>query len=171
MFEYRAYPTARKSHRIALLCASQLERLCTKISSDIDDGILRELKENRRHRTREDWPALGLRSQDRVAGVPGGIQITFAAKFLDVERHERTPVIRVRINANLIKMSQREIVASRIFERKIKVDCNSMLAIIKAFDESLGKGLKSIIVGMLETGETQSPTRLNSSRNPEKEPK
>ena len=139
-----------------------MEWLCIEISSDIDGEIHRELKENRRRRTTEDWPALGLRSQDRVAGIPGGRQTTFAARFRDVERHECTPVIRVRINTNLIKMPQREIVASQIFERKIKAERNSMLAIIGAFDESLGKVLKSIVFRMLETGETQKPTRLNS---------
>ncbi len=72
------------------------------------------------------------------------------------------PVIRVRINAKLVKMPRREIVASQTFERKIKAERNSMQAIIGAFDESLGKVLKSIVVWTLETGETHKPARLTN---------
>ena len=72
------------------------------------------------------------------------------------------PVIRVRINAKLVKMLRREIVASQTFERKIKAERNSTNAIIGAFDRSSRKVLKSIVVGTLKTGETYRPARLHN---------
>lgn len=72
------------------------------------------------------------------------------------------PLVRVRINAKLVKMPRREIVASANFERKIEAERNTMQAIIGAFDESLGKVLKSIVVWTLEKGEEFKPTRLQS---------
>ena len=73
-----------------------------------------------------------------------------------------TPVMRVRINAKLVKMPRREIVASQTFEGKIKAERNSMKAIIGAFDRSIRKVLQSIVVGTLKTGETHRPGRLHS---------
>ena len=139
-----------------------IARLCTEDGSDIDGGVLRELKENPRRRTRADWPALGLSSQERVAGISGRIQTIFDARCPDVERRERTPVIRVRINAKLVKMPRREIVASQTFEGKIKAERYSMKAIIGAFDRSIRKALQPIVVGTLKTGETHRPGRLHS---------
>ena len=65
------------------------------------------------------------------------------------------PWARVRINAKLVKMPQREIVAHQTFERRIRAKANKMSDIIDAFDEALGKTLKAMVVWTLETGETQ----------------
>ena len=56
---------------------------------------------------------------------------------------------RVRINAKLVKMPWREIIAFETFERKVPATRNSMEAIIGAFDESLGKVLKAIVIWTL----------------------
>lgn len=63
------------------------------------------------------------------------------------------PWARVRINAKLVQMPQREIIAHQTFERRIRAKANTMSDIIDAFDEALGKTLKSMVVWTLETGE------------------
>lgn len=70
------------------------------------------------------------------------------------------PSIRVRINAKLVTMPRREIVASENFERVVKAERNSMEAIIGAFDDALGKVLKAVVVWTLENGEKYKPRRL-----------
>ncbi len=65
------------------------------------------------------------------------------------------PWARVRINAKLVQMPQREIVAHQTFERRVQAKANRMSDIIDAFDEALGKALKSMVVWTLETGEKQ----------------
>ena len=72
------------------------------------------------------------------------------------------PSVRVRINAKLVKMPRREIVASENFERLVKAERNSMDAIIAAFDDALGKVLKSVVIWTLEKGEEFKPRRLRS---------
>ncbi len=70
------------------------------------------------------------------------------------------PIIRVGINAKLVKMPQRKIIASKTFEGKFTATQNSMEAIIGAFDESLGKVLKSMVVWTLRNGNSNKPQRL-----------
>ena len=65
------------------------------------------------------------------------------------------PWVRVRLNAKLVKMPQREIVAHQTFERRVRAQENRMNAIIDAFDDALGKTLKSVVVWTLETGEKE----------------
>lgn len=63
------------------------------------------------------------------------------------------PWARVRVNVKLVKMPQREIIAHQTFERRIRARQNRMGDIIEAFDEALGKTLKSVVIWTLETGE------------------
>jgi len=69
------------------------------------------------------------------------------------------PWARVRINVKLVKMPQREIIATQTFERRIRAAENTMSEIIGAFDAALGGALKSIVVWTLKTGERQKTTR------------
>ena len=66
------------------------------------------------------------------------------------------PWVRVRLNAKLVKMPQREIVAHQTFERRVRAQENRMNAIIDAFDDALGKTLKSVVVWTLETGDKEN---------------
>ena len=68
---------------------------------------------------------------------------------------ESPPEVRVRINAKLIKMPQRSIIASQTFENLVKSDENSMDSIIRTFDVALGKALKDIVVWSLTNGEAR----------------
>jgi cholesterol transport system auxiliary component len=63
------------------------------------------------------------------------------------------PTIRVRINAKLIKMPRRSIVASKNFEYLIDAEENSMEEIIGAFDASLGKSMRRLVEWTLIVGE------------------
>jgi cholesterol transport system auxiliary component len=65
---------------------------------------------------------------------------------------EVPPWARVRINVKLVKMPQREIVATQTFERRLPAKANTMADIIEAFDTALGKVLKSMVTWTLKTG-------------------
>jgi cholesterol transport system auxiliary component len=65
------------------------------------------------------------------------------------------PWARVRINAKLVQMPQREIVAHQTFERRVRAKANRMSDIVDAFDEALGKALKSMVVWTLDTGQKE----------------
>lgn len=56
------------------------------------------------------------------------------------------PFIWVRINAKLVQMPDRKIVASRTVERKLPAAGAKLADIIAAFDEALGKVLRDIVV-------------------------
>jgi cholesterol transport system auxiliary component len=68
---------------------------------------------------------------------------------------KKPPEVRVRINAKLVKMPQRSIIASQTFENLVKSDENSMESIIASFDDALGKALKDIVVWALTNGEAR----------------
>lgn len=61
------------------------------------------------------------------------------------------PNIRVRINAKLIKMPERRIIASETFERVLPSPDNRLPQIITTFDDALGKVMKDLVVWTLET--------------------
>lgn len=71
----------------------------------------------------------------------------FQAEYLD----PGTPSVRVRLNAKLIKMPQREIVALKNFEFVEKTTSEDLPAIVDAFDIALGKTLKRIVAWTLTT--------------------
>ena len=63
------------------------------------------------------------------------------------------PLIRVRINAKLIRQPRREIVASQTFEFTARAADNGTRAAIVAFDEALGKVLRRVVEWTLTTME------------------
>jgi len=65
------------------------------------------------------------------------------------------PVAHVKINAKLIKMPQRRIVASHTFEHAVEAKSGKMEDIIRAFDLALGKALKRIVGWTLTNGDDQ----------------
>lgn len=66
---------------------------------------------------------------------------------------EAPPWAHVRINVKLVKMPQREIVATRTFERRLRAKANTMADIIEAFDNALGKVLKLMVGWTITVGE------------------
>jgi len=63
------------------------------------------------------------------------------------------PTVRVSINAKLVKMPERTIIASRTFEHLVIAESNGMEAIVAAFDDALGKALKRIVQWTLVQGQ------------------
>ena len=61
------------------------------------------------------------------------------------------PVIHVELNAKLIKMPQRTIIASFKSERKVQAGGTELIYIIRAFDQALGKVLKGVVEWALVT--------------------
>ena len=55
------------------------------------------------------------------------------------------PIAHVRINAKLVRMPQRTIIASHTVENRVRAQANTILDVVYAFDEALGKTLKSIV--------------------------
>ena len=62
------------------------------------------------------------------------------------------PVIRVRINAKLVKMPERIIVASKTFETTVSAKRNKMPAIVRGFDDALGSTIKKLVIWTLREG-------------------
>ena len=56
------------------------------------------------------------------------------------------PVVRVRINAKLIRQPRQAIVASQSFEAELRATGSGMDPIVTAFDEALGKVIKDLVV-------------------------
>jgi cholesterol transport system auxiliary component len=74
------------------------------------------------------------------------------------------PTIRVRLNAKLIKMPRRSIVASKNFEYLIDAKENSMEEIIGAFDTALGKTMRRLVEWSLTIGEKNDDPRDKAAR-------
>ncbi len=61
------------------------------------------------------------------------------------------PTVRVRINAKLVRMPQREIIATVTDENRVAAKDASMQSIVQAFDAALGKTLKRLVQWTLRT--------------------
>ena len=88
--------------------------------------------------------AIGLRSDYSLK-----IELReFQAEYFDGDQR---PVIRVRLNAKLVRQPRQLIVASRSFESKLPAEAAGMRAIVAAFDLALGHVLKDLVVWTLES--------------------
>lgn len=67
---------------------------------------------------------------------------------------DQPPTIRVRINAKLVEIPRRAIIAGDNFEASTVVSDNRLDAIVIAFDDALGKVLKRLVEWTLLSGET-----------------
>jgi cholesterol transport system auxiliary component len=71
-------------------------------------------------------------------------------EFEAVEEGGRT-LTHVRINAKLIKMPERSIIAATTVERKVPVESRGIDGVIAAFDDALGKVMKRVVEWTLTT--------------------
>jgi cholesterol transport system auxiliary component len=71
-------------------------------------------------------------------------------EFEAVEEGGRT-LTHVRINAKLIKMPERSIIAATTGERKVPVESRGIDGVIAAFDDALGKVMKRVVEWTLTT--------------------
>ena len=69
------------------------------------------------------------------------------------------PKAQVGINAKLVKMPNRLIVGSQMFEALIDAEADRLADIIEAFDDALGKVLKRVVEWTLITGEQHAGRR------------
>lgn len=60
------------------------------------------------------------------------------------------PTVNVRINAKLVKMPQRVIIAGETVGYEIKAESDTIPAVVAAFDHALGKTLKRIVIWAIE---------------------
>ncbi len=72
----------------------------------------------------------------------------FQAEYFD---GEKPGLVRVRLNAKLIKQPEQEIIASKNFERVVQPGNEGMQAIVDAFDEALGGVIKRLVEWALVT--------------------
>ena len=70
------------------------------------------------------------------------------------------PRVRVRLNARMVRMPQREILALQTFEYLEQATDSSLEAVVVAFDSALGKTLKKIVEWSLTTVPPDSPRAL-----------
>jgi len=72
----------------------------------------------------------------------------------------RPPLVRVRINAKLVRMPDRVIIANDTVERTARAEGNDMENIVLAFDQALGDVMKRIVEWALRSpGTTARPGR------------
>ena len=88
--------------------------------------------------------AIGLRSDFNLKSE----LMEFQAEYFD---GAAVPVIRVTVNAKVIRQPRREIIASETFQHEARASGESMSAVIAAFDDALGKVLKHIVEWTLRT--------------------
>lgn len=63
------------------------------------------------------------------------------------------PSAHVRVNAKLVKMPQRSIIGSLRIDRNVAAQSDQLDAVVRAFDDALGKVLKQLVAWALKTGE------------------
>jgi cholesterol transport system auxiliary component len=79
-------------------------------------------------------------------------RLTEKAMKDDDNKGKAGPTVRVSINAKLVKMPERTIIASRTFDHVVIANTNGMEEIVAAFDDALGKALKRIVQWTLVRG-------------------
>ena len=90
--------------------------------------------------------AIGLRSDFNLKSDLREFQAEY-------DQEGEAPMIRVRVNAKIIRQPKRQIVASRTFERKIRADSTVMRDVVRAFDKALGTVLKRVVEWTLITAD------------------
>jgi len=84
----------------------------------------------------------------------------FQAEYGDVNR---APIIRVRLNAKVVRQPRREIVASESFEVAIPANGTAMSDVIVAFDDALGKVIRRTVEWTMLEGERNARARPGRS--------
>ena len=87
--------------------------------------------------------AIGLRSDYNLKSELREFQAEYASEGA-------APQVRVRLNVKLIKQPRRNIIGNQSFEAVIQAEDNTMAAVIRAFDDALGKVLRRSVKWTLE---------------------
>lgn len=117
---------------------------------------------------------IGLRSNFKLKAELREFQAEYDRKMppdtTSLGPKEAPPWARVRINVKLVKMPQREIIATRTFDRRLRARANTMSDIIESFDNALGKVLKSMVGWTLKTGNKHLNNHPPSGKRPTDRP-
>lgn len=96
-----------------------------------------------------------------------GLRADFVLKTelreFQMEAFRDPPQVQVRIQAKLVKMPEREIVAASDFGAWEEANPDEMQQVIRAFDLALGKVLKGLIEWTLQSGEAAARQRAETS--------
>ncbi len=93
-------------------------------------------------------------SSERIVGVGRqsiGLRSDYNLKLelreFQAEYFDKTapPAVRVRINAKLVRQPRQQIIASKSFEFRRSASEDSIRAIVRAFDSSLGRAMKNLV--------------------------
>lgn len=98
-----------------------------------------------------------LENSRRIVGVgrdPLAVRPTYVLQselreFQAEYFHGKPPLVHVRIVARLVRQSDRQIVASRGFERCVRAGSDQVPVVVQAFDEALGGVLKGLVAWTL----------------------
>ncbi len=82
--------------------------------------------------------AIGLRSDFNIKSELREFQAEYA-------QENAAPLVRVRLNAKIVKQPRRAIIASANFEAVAQAEANSIDDVVVAFDTALGKVLRQIV--------------------------
>ncbi len=113
-------------------------------------------------------------NSERIVGVAretSGLNTTYTLstelrEFQVIYYDGLPPKARVGINAKLILLPERIIVGNSSFESIVEAERDEMVAIVAAFDEALGKVLRSLVGWTLRTGEEMYQRRERLRRGP-----
>jgi cholesterol transport system auxiliary component len=75
-------------------------------------------------------------------------------------------VVNVALNVKLVQMPERQIVAAAEFQEKKPAPPNALDPVIAAFDEALGKVLKSVVLWTLAEGQRAEASRTSGLQRP-----
>ena len=82
--------------------------------------------------------AIGLRSDFNIKSELREFQAEYAQENV-------APLVRVRLNAKIVKQPRRDIIASANFEAVAQAEANSIDDVVVAFDTALGKVLRQVV--------------------------
>ncbi len=83
--------------------------------------------------------------RDPVAVRPHYVLQSELREFQAEYYHGKPPLVHVRVVARLVRQSDRQIVASRGFERCVRAATDKIPVVVQAFDDALGGVLKSLV--------------------------
>ena len=104
-----------------------------------------------------------LENSRRIVGVGRDALSVRPAYVLQSELREfqaeyfrdKPPSVHVRVVVRLVRQSDRQIVASRGFERCVRASADQIPAVVQAFDEALGGVLRSLVAWTLKVAPAQ----------------
>jgi cholesterol transport system auxiliary component len=83
--------------------------------------------------------------RDPLAVRPTYVLQTELREFQAEYFHDKPPTVHVRIVARLVRQSDRQIIATRGFERCVRARADQVPPVVQAFDEALGGVLKALV--------------------------